>query len=131
VEQKQLIAIGIGLQTQVLKICEVHSRIFRDEEADPGAAFALGLELFQARQPYVAAFGADLEELLELLCETLEAAPPRCPHCNAPRDAGCPQSAIPARQSRPLSQSPMDRGRASACAPLIAETASLDFGAET
>jgi len=37
-ERKLLIAIGIGLQTQVLKTCPVHRKIYFDDEANPASA---------------------------------------------------------------------------------------------
>jgi len=37
-EKKHLIAIGIALQTQVLKTCPVHRKIYFDDEANPASA---------------------------------------------------------------------------------------------
>jgi hypothetical protein len=80
VPQKQLIAIGIGLRAGVLKICPEHSRIYCDEDVDPGIAFALAAELVNRRNDYVAPF-ADYLELAELLENTMSSAPRQCPRC--------------------------------------------------
>ena len=52
-EQKQTIAVEIALQTHALQTCPIHREIFRDDDVDPSAAFALAVELVRQHKPYV------------------------------------------------------------------------------
>jgi hypothetical protein len=79
--KKQVIAIGIALQTQVLKSCPVHHQLYLDDEVNPAPAFALAIALVRAHKPYVQEFRDDAHALTDLLSETLGATPPCCPEC--------------------------------------------------
>jgi hypothetical protein len=83
-EKKQAIAIGIALQTQVLKTCPVHHELYFDDEVNPAGAFALAIELVRKRQPYVEDFRDDEHALTDLLSQTLAASPACCPQCGPP-----------------------------------------------
>jgi len=93
-EKKQLIAIGIALQTQVLKTCPVHRQLYFDDEVNPASAFALAIDLVRKRKPYVDEFDNNEHELTDLLSDTLATTPFGCPECqssvqlNPPPDAG-------------------------------------------
>ncbi len=83
-EKKQVIAIGIALQTQVLKTCPVHHQIYFDDEVNPASAFALAIELVRQHEPYVREFDDDAHALTDLLSDTLGTTPLCCPECRAP-----------------------------------------------
>jgi hypothetical protein len=87
VEKKQVIAIGIALQTQVLKTCPIHRQLYFDDDVNPASAFALAIELVRKRKPYVQEFDNDEHALTDLLSHTLATAPVCCPQCRPP--AGC------------------------------------------
>jgi hypothetical protein len=82
-DKKQLIAIGIALQTQVLKTCPVHRQLYFDDEANPASAFALAIDLVRNRKPYVDEFHNDAHELTDLLSDTLGTTPIGCPECQS------------------------------------------------
>ncbi len=82
-EKKQAIAIGIGLQTQVLKTCPVHQKLYFDDEVNPAGAFALAVELVRHHRQYVEEFHDDEHELTDLLSDTLGATPVCCPDCGS------------------------------------------------
>jgi hypothetical protein len=82
-EKKQAIAIGIALQTQVLKTCPVHRELYFDDDVNPAGAFALAIELVRKRQPYVEDFRNDEHELTDLLSQTLATSPACCPQCDS------------------------------------------------
>jgi hypothetical protein len=103
-EKKQLIAIGIALQTQVLKTCPVHRQLYFDDDVNPASAFALAIDLIRKRKPYVDAFH-DAHELTDLLSDTLGTTPIGCPECqlsvrsNSLPDRGrCSEGALEGRQ---------------------------------
>ncbi|HEV7612963.1 MAG TPA: hypothetical protein VGO37_13880 [Steroidobacteraceae bacterium] len=85
--RKQEIAIGIALQTQVLKTCPIHNQLYcGDEEqcADDenmARAFAVAIELVHQHAPYAEEFHNDAHELTDLLSSTIGAAPQSCPDC--------------------------------------------------
>ena len=81
-EKKQLIAIGIALQTQVLKTCPVHRQLYFDDDVNPAGAFALAIDLVRKRKPYVDAFH-DEHELTDLLSDTLGTTPIGCSECQS------------------------------------------------
>ncbi len=83
-DQRRSIALGIGLQAQVLKRCPIHRQVFYDD-ADPSPAFALALELIRSRTPYVGPFDDDAHQLMDVLSETIGAAPEDCPECSRER----------------------------------------------
>jgi len=83
-DNKQVVAIGIALQTQVLKTCPIHNQIYLDDEVNPASAFALAIELVRQHKPFVEEFTNDEHELTDLLSETLGTAPLCCPDCPAP-----------------------------------------------
>jgi hypothetical protein len=82
-EKKQLIAIGIALQTQVLRTCPVHRQLYFDDDVNPASAFALAIDLVRKRKPYVEEFHHDEHELTDLLSETLGITPIGCPECQS------------------------------------------------
>lgn len=81
-EKKQAIAIGIALQTQVMKACPVHRQLYFDDEVNPAGAFALAIELVRTHKPFVREFDDDEHALTDLLSDTLGMAPMCCPVCN-------------------------------------------------
>lgn len=83
VEKKKSIAIEIALQTHVLKTCPTHQQIYFDDDADAASAFALAIELVRKHKPYVGEFHDDEHELMDLLSDTLGAAPLCCPDCQS------------------------------------------------
>jgi hypothetical protein len=87
-EKQQEIAIGIALQTQALKICPVHHRLYCDDEAcmddaKIARAFAVAVELVHEHPPYAEEFHHDAHELTDLLSDTIGEAPACCPECAA------------------------------------------------
>jgi hypothetical protein len=92
-EKKQVIAVGIALQTQVLKTCPVHSKIYFDDDVNPASAFALAIELIRKHTPYVAEFHDDEHELTDLISDTLGMTPSSCPECQASARLGSPRDA--------------------------------------
>jgi hypothetical protein len=89
--KKEEIAIGIALQTQVLKTCPIHNELYCDDEQDAddenmARAFAVALELVHQHQPYAEEFHHDPHELTDLLSYTIGAAPLCCPECMRERD---------------------------------------------
>jgi hypothetical protein len=87
-EKKQVIAIGIGLQTQVLKACPVHRKIYLDEEVNPAGAFALAVELIRKHRRYVEEFHDDEHALTDLLSDALATTPLCCPDCQSAASLG-------------------------------------------
>jgi hypothetical protein len=83
-ERKQVVAIGIALQTQVLKTCPVHNQIYFDDEVNPASAFALAIELVRQHKPFVEEFENDEHALTDLLSDTLATTPLCCPECQRP-----------------------------------------------
>jgi hypothetical protein len=88
--KKQEIAIGIALQTQVLKTCPIHNQLYRDDEApaddeNMARAFGVAIELVHRYKPYAEEFNHDAHQLTDLLSQTLGAAPVSCPDCLAQR----------------------------------------------
>jgi hypothetical protein len=84
--KKEEIAIGIALQTQVLKTCPIHSQLYCDDDQDAddenmARAFAVALELVHQHGPYAEEFHHDPHELTDLLSHTIGAAPLCCPDC--------------------------------------------------
>jgi hypothetical protein len=88
--KKQEIAIGIALQTQVLKACPIHHQLYRDDEESSddenmARAFAVAIELVHQHKPYAEVFHHDPHELTDLLSDTIGAAAICCPECVAQR----------------------------------------------
>jgi hypothetical protein len=83
VEKKEAVALQIGLQTQVLKCCSIHNQIYLDDDADPGSAFALAIELAHNHAAFAGDFH-DEHELTDLLSLTLGTTPLCCPECSSP-----------------------------------------------
>jgi hypothetical protein len=84
--KKQEIAIGIALQTQVLKTCPLHNQLYRDaeevtEDENMARAFAVAIELVRQHKPYAEEFHHNAHELTDLLSYTIGAAPVCCPDC--------------------------------------------------
>jgi hypothetical protein len=85
--EKRAIAVGIALQTHVLKTCAQHNAVFCDDEVDPASAFALAIDLVNQHTPYVDEFEGDAHELTDLLSAIIGDAPDCCPACaGATRD---------------------------------------------
>jgi hypothetical protein len=87
--KKQEIAIGIALQTRVLKTCPVHNHLYCDDETltddeNMARAFAVAIELVRQHETYAEEFHHDPHELTDLLSYTIGAAPECCPDCAAP-----------------------------------------------
>jgi len=85
---RQEIAIGIALQTQVLKTCPIHHKLYCDDEQfmddeNMARAFAVAIELVRQHEPYGREFHYDHHELTDLLSFTIGAAPDVCPDCAA------------------------------------------------
>jgi hypothetical protein len=80
-DTKQLIAIGIALQTQVLKTCPIHQQLYFDDEVDPASAFALAIELVRQHTPYVQEFHNDTHALTDLISDTLAMSAGCCAEC--------------------------------------------------
>lgn len=80
-DSKKVVAIGIALQTQVLKTCPIHNQIYLDDDVNPASAFALAIELVRQHKPFVEEFDNDEHRLTDLLSETLGSAPLCCPDC--------------------------------------------------
>ena len=89
-EKKKSIAIEIALQTHVLKTCPMHHHIYFDDDADAAGAFALAIELVRKHKPYVEEFHDDEHALMDLLSDTLGAAPLCCPDCQSSLMLGAP-----------------------------------------
>jgi hypothetical protein len=88
--KKQEIAIGIALQTGVLKMCPMHNHLYCDDETftddeNVARAFSVAIELVRQHQTYAEEFHHDAHELTDLLSYTIGAAPACCPGCTAPR----------------------------------------------
>jgi hypothetical protein len=83
-DRKQRIAVGIALQTQVLKNCPIHQQLYLDDDVDPGSAFALAIELVRQRTSYVQEFHSDTHELTDLISDTLAMTPVCCSECQSP-----------------------------------------------
>ncbi len=84
-DNKQAIAIGIALQTQVMKACPIHRHVYFDDDVNPAGAFALAIELVRTHKPVVRDFEDDEHALTDLLSDTLGMAPVCCPLCNKPK----------------------------------------------
>jgi VIT1/CCC1 family predicted Fe2+/Mn2+ transporter len=88
--KRQEMAIGIALQTQVLKTCPIHYQLCCGDEKSTddenmARAFAVAIELVRQHQPYAEEFHHDPHELTDLLSYTIGAAPASCPECLAQR----------------------------------------------
>jgi len=101
--KKQEIAIGIALQTQVLRTCPIHNQLYREDEEytddeNMARAFAVAVELVRQHQPYAEEFHHDAHELTDLLSHTIGAAPASCPDCVAERYSvtGAARESVPA-----------------------------------
>jgi hypothetical protein len=86
-DQKQTIAVEIALQTQVLKTCPVHARIYVDDESDMDRAFSLAVELVRQREPCVQPFHDDPHGLTDLLSTAIGTSPASCPDCQSGRQS--------------------------------------------
>jgi hypothetical protein len=82
-EKKQEIAIGIALQTHVLKTCPLHHQLYVDDEVNPAGAFALAIELVRQHKSCVKEFSNNAHALTDLLSDTLGTTPECCPECEA------------------------------------------------
>ncbi|MHB8475351.1 MAG: hypothetical protein ACYDBZ_03565 [Steroidobacteraceae bacterium] len=86
--KRQEIAIGIALQTQVLKTCPIHNLLYcndeqcSDDDEHMARAFSIAIELVREYPPYAAEFHRNAHELTDLLSYTIGAAPASCPECS-------------------------------------------------
>jgi hypothetical protein len=96
--KKEEIAIGIALQTQVLRSCPIHNQLYCDDETDDenmARAFALAVEVVRQHEPYAEEFHHDAHALTELLSYTIGAAPACCPECfTSPHGIGAGVAAL-------------------------------------
>jgi hypothetical protein len=83
-DEKHSIAMGIALQTQVLKICPVHRQLFCDDEVDPAVAFAVAAQLIHNDKPSADVFREDIHDLADLLTDVISTAPCSCSECVQP-----------------------------------------------
>ena len=86
--KKEEIAIGIALQTKVLKLCPLHNQLYCGDEditdnENMARAFAVAIELVRQHEPCVEEFRESAHELTDLLSSTIGAAPDYCPDCLA------------------------------------------------
>jgi hypothetical protein len=98
--KRQEIAIGIALQTQVLKTCPIHNQLYCDDEVsndneNMARAFAVAIELVRQHRPFAEEFHHDPHELTDLLSYTIGSVPASCPDCvsqlhSAKEKAGAP-----------------------------------------
>ncbi len=83
--KKQEIAIGIALQTQVLKTCPIHNQLYCDDEfgddQNMARAFSVAIDLVRQHEPYAEEFHHNAHELTDLLSYTIGSAPLHCPDC--------------------------------------------------
>jgi hypothetical protein len=103
---RQEIAIGIALQTQVLKVCPIHNQLYCEEDQysddeNMARAFAVAIELVNQHGPYAEEFHHDAHVLTDLLSSTIGAAPDCCPDCQPPRLADAARLTDPARLANP------------------------------
>ena len=103
--KKQEIAIGIALQTRVLKICPDHNHLYCDDEVfnddeNIGRAFAVAFELVRQHQPYAEEFHHNAHELTDLLSRIISDAPNGCPECESARPRGVSDRSSEACASR-------------------------------
>jgi hypothetical protein len=98
--KKQEIAIGIALQTQVLKTCPIHNQLYCDEEStddeNMARAFAVAIELVRQHRPYAEEFHHNPHELTDLLSYMIGAAPASCPDCVSQRYSMQEEASAPA-----------------------------------
>jgi hypothetical protein len=99
--KKQEIAIGIALQTQVLKVCPIHNHLYCEDETltedlNMARAFAVAVELVRQHESCAEEFHHNAHELTDLLSYTIGAAPFSCPDCVSPRHAVNDQRGVPA-----------------------------------
>ncbi len=99
--KRQEIAIGIALQTQVLKTCPIHNQLYCDDEESTddenmARAFAVATELVRQHRPYAEEFHHDPHELTDLLSYTIGAAPASCPDCVSQRHSVKEEAGAPA-----------------------------------
>ena len=83
-DEKHSIAMGIALQTQVLKICPVHRQLFCDDEVDPAIAFAVAAQLMYNDKQSSDMFREDIHDLADLLTDVISTAPCSCQQCIHP-----------------------------------------------
>jgi hypothetical protein len=99
--KRQEIAIGIALQTQVLKTCPIHNELYCDDaqfmdDENMARAFAVAVELVRQHAPYAEEFDHDPHQLTDLLSFTIGAAPESCPECESRHYAVCEQAQLAA-----------------------------------
>jgi hypothetical protein len=80
-QQRELLAVGIALQSRVLMICHRHHHIYCDAGADLSAAFSLALQAFRRGGPEAHLFENDEHALLDLLSVKIGEADDHCPRC--------------------------------------------------
>jgi hypothetical protein len=83
-DERHSIAMGIALQTQVLKVCPVHRQLFCDDEVDPAIAFAVAAQLMHNDKQSADKFREDIHDLADLLTDVISTAQCSCPKCAQP-----------------------------------------------
>jgi len=80
-DEKHSIAMGIALQTQVLKICTAHRQLYCDDDVDPAIAYAVADHLVRDDQASAGVFRDDIHGLADLLTDVICTAQCACPKC--------------------------------------------------
>jgi hypothetical protein len=80
-DEKHSIAMGIALQTQVLKICPAHRQLYCDDDVDPAIAFAVAAQLIREDRQSAGVFRQDVHDLADLLTDVICAAQCVCTTC--------------------------------------------------
>ena len=93
-DEKHSIAMGIALQTQVLKICPVHRQLFCDDEVDPAIAFAVAAQLMHNDKKSSDVFREDIHDLADLLTDVISTAQCSCLQCTHPLLVSRPQREV-------------------------------------
>lgn len=81
--QRESVALTIGLRSGVLRVCGLHSRVYCDPCADLSSAFSLALAEVRTRPAVARLFDGDEHALLELLSAKLGDSCPACPDCES------------------------------------------------
>jgi hypothetical protein len=89
-DTKPEIAVGIALQTKVLKVCTIHNQLYCDDETfsdddNMARAFAVAIELVRQHEPYAGEFHRNPHELTDLLSCIIGATQASCPGCGSTR----------------------------------------------
>lgn len=106
-DKKREIAIGIALQTRVLKTCPIHDHWFCEndeliDDEDISRAYSVAVELVRQHEMYAEEFHHDPHALTELLTQIISTAPDHCPDCRSTRTPSAPgRGRYPERRAVP------------------------------